>query len=110
MYICSHVAPWAGAGVEAEFSEPHWRPLTVSAAEHPVLGASLGTGRRDVAFREMLQLLLPGDAAGLQRMFCSTDLPSGVITLSKKKKKGKSMVIWREISVQPSVPVLKTEG
>lgn len=66
--------------------------MTVSAAEHLVLGASLGTGRRDLAFREMLQLLLPRDAVGLQHMFCSTDLPSGVITLSKKK--GKSGVNW----------------
>lgn len=81
------MAPWAGAGVEAEFSELQWRPSAVSAPEHPVLGASLGTGRRDLAFREMLQLLLPGDAVGLQCMFCSIDLPSGVITLIKKKGK-----------------------
>lgn len=87
MYLCSHVAPWAGAGVEAEFSELQWRPSTVSAPEHPVLGASLGTGRRDLAFRDTLQLLLPGDAVGLQCMFCSIDLPSGVITLIKKKGK-----------------------
>lgn len=87
MCLCSHVAPWRGAGVEAEFSEPQWRPLTVSAPEHPVLGASLGTARRDLALREMLQLLLPGDAVRLQRMFCSIDLPSGVVTLIKKKGK-----------------------